>query len=278
MKIVFIADYFTDQVLGGGELNNEELIGLLAEDGHKVKKINSNLVTRGFIEDNKKNNFIIGNFIGLSQECIRSLYNKQYVIYEHDHKYINNRNPGVFEDFVAPKEALVNVEFYKNAKAVFCQSQFHLDIVKKNLNFDNLISLGGNLWSEDSLEYMAKQAAAPKTETYAIMDSPIEHKNTREAIMYCQYKKLPFKLIKSDSYKEFLKLMSEHKTFVFFPKTPETLSRVVVEARMMGMSVIVNKMIGATREPWYNLKGQELIGLMRDKKRNIKDVVVSTFQ
>lgn len=278
MKIVFIADYFTDQVLGGGELNNEELIGLLAQDGHEVKKINSNLVTRGFIEDNKKNSFIIGNFIGLSQECIRSLYDKQYVIYEHDHKYINNRNPGVFEDFVAPKEALVNVEFYKNAKAVFCQSQFHLDIVKKNLNFDNLISLGGNLWSEDSLEYMAKQAAAPKTETYAIMDSPIEHKNTREAIMYCQYKKFPFKLIKSDNYKEFLKLMSEHKTFVFFPKTPETLSRVVVEARMMGMSVIVNKMIGATREPWYSLKGQELIGLMRDKKRDIKDVVVDTFQ
>ena len=278
MKIVFIADFFTDQVLGGGELNNEELIDLLIQDDHQVKKVNSAIATRGFIEDNRDNYFIIGNFMNLSKECIASLYDKQYVIYEHDHKYINNRNPSVFKDFLAPKEALVNVEFYKKANAVLCQTQFHLDIVKKNLNFDNLISLGGNLWSEDSLEYMTKQAAAPKTETYAIMDSPIEHKNTREAIMYCQYKKFPFKLIKSDNYKEFLRLMSEHKTFVFFPKTPETLSRVVVEARMMGMSVIVNKMIGATREPWYNLKGQELIGLMRDKKRNIKDVVVSTFQ
>tara|TARA_R110000824_G_scaffold69939_2_gene179971 strand:- start:1287 stop:2123 length:837 start_codon:yes stop_codon:yes gene_type:complete len=278
VKIVFIADFFTDQVLGGGELNNEELIGLLVQDGHRVKKVNSAIATRGFIEDNMDNYFIIGNFINLSKECIASLYDKQYVIYEHDHKYINNRNPSVFKDFLAPKEALVNVEFYKKANAVLCQTQFHLDIVKKNLNLNNLISLGGNLWSEDSLDFMAAYAEAPKAETCAVMDSPIEHKNTREAVMYCRHKKLPYKLIKSENYKEFLKLMSEHKTFVFFPKTPETLSRVVVEARMMGMGVIVNKMIGATREPWYNLKGQELISLMRNKKSDIKDIVVGALQ
>jgi len=59
MKIVFIADFFTDQVLGGGELNNEELIGLLVQDGHQVKKVNSAIATRGFIEDNRDNYFII---------------------------------------------------------------------------------------------------------------------------------------------------------------------------------------------------------------------------
>ena len=54
MKIIFIADFFTDQVLGGGELNNEELIGLLAQDGHEVKKINSNLVKSKSLFLNKK--------------------------------------------------------------------------------------------------------------------------------------------------------------------------------------------------------------------------------
>ena len=39
MKIIFIADFFIDQVLGGGELNNEELIEMLIKDGHKVKKL-----------------------------------------------------------------------------------------------------------------------------------------------------------------------------------------------------------------------------------------------
>ena len=130
------------------------------------------------------------------------------------------------------------------------------------------------MWSESSLDFMTRCAEMPKAETCAIMDSPIEHKNTREAVMYCQYKKFPYKLIKSENYKEFLKLMSEHKTFVFFPKTPETLSRVVVEARMMGMSVVVNKMIGATREPWYAQKGLELIETIRKKRSDIKETIV----
>ena len=41
MEIIFIADFFADQILGGGELNNEELIKMLIADEHKVKKLNS---------------------------------------------------------------------------------------------------------------------------------------------------------------------------------------------------------------------------------------------
>ena len=37
---------------------------------------------------------------------------------------------------------------------------------------------------------------------------------------------------------------------------------------------IVNKMIGATREPWYELKGKDLIEYMRVKRKMIKDVVL----
>ena len=35
MKFVFIADFFADEVLGGGELNNEELIHILSSSGNK---------------------------------------------------------------------------------------------------------------------------------------------------------------------------------------------------------------------------------------------------
>lgn len=278
MKFVFVADFFANQILGGGELNNEELIKMLTKEDHKVIKINSHMVTKNFIEENKNNKFIVANFINLAHDCIIALYDKQYIIYEHDHKYLTTRNPGDFKDFLAPKEAIINYDFYKEANAVLCQSQFHLDIIKKNLNIDNLINLSGNLWSEDSLDFMTTRTETPKTESCVILDSSIGHKNTREAVMYCEYKKIPFKIIKSQNYKEFLHLMSEHKTFVFFPKTPETLSRTVVEARMMGLGVIVNKMIGAIGEPWYKLKGQELIDLMRNKRTEIKDTIVGTLQ
>jgi len=277
MKVVFIADFFAEDVLGGGELNNHELIEMLVKDGIPVKRVHSHLVTKNFIEQNKNSKFIVANFMNLLHESIAALYDKEYIIYEHDHKYLITRDPSPFKGFLAPKEFIINHEFYKKANAVLCQSQFHLDIVKKNLKINNLINLSGNLWSENSLNVMLNLSDLPKSEICAIMDSPIEHKNTREAIMYCQYKKKPFKLIESEDYEQFLRLMGENKTFVFFPKTPETLSRTVVEARMMGMSVIVNKMIGATGEPWYEKKGPDLIEFMRTKRIQIKETVMGTF-
>jgi hypothetical protein len=274
MKINFIADFFADQILGGGELNNEVLIDMLMSDGHKVNKLNSHDVTREFIENNKSDCFIVANFINLSKECITALYDKKYIIYEHDHKYLNNRDPGQFADFIAPKEMLVNIGFYKKAVAVLCQSQFHLDIVNKNLKNVNLVNLSGNLWSDSSLSCMQEIAGMAKKEMYAVMDSPIEHKGTPDAIAYCEFKKYPYTLIKNDSYEDFLSMLGQNSKFVFFPKTPETLSRVVVEARMMGMGVISNKMIGATKEEWYKMKGIDLIDVIRSKRYTIKDTVL----
>ena len=197
MKIAFVADFFANQVLGGGELNNEELIQLLSDDGHDVVKRNSHLLTRKFIKEHSDAKFIVANFMNLSKECIGALYDKKYIIYEHDHKYLINRNPAEFKNFIAPKDKLVNIGFYKKAAAVICQSQFHKDIIKSNLGLDNLISIGGNLWSTESLDLMSNMTEAEKTDTYAVLDSEIEHKNTQETIMYCEYKNLDYKLVKS---------------------------------------------------------------------------------
>ena len=94
MKIVFISDFFVEHILGGGELNDHELLTILQSKGHEVLKIQSHLVTKDFIED--KNNqgyyFIISNFINLSPPCRDMLAKCRYLIYEHDHKYLKSRN------------------------------------------------------------------------------------------------------------------------------------------------------------------------------------------
>jgi hypothetical protein len=277
MKIVFIADFFANQVLGGGELNNEELITMLRNDQHDVVKLNSHNVGVKNIEEYKNRKFIIANFVNLTKEVIYSLYDKKYIIYEHDHKYLTTRNPASFANFKAPKEYLVNLEFYKNAQAVLCQSQFHLDIIKLNTGLNNLINLSGNIWSIDSLNLMNSACENTKLDTYAIMDSPILHKNTGDAIKYCKVKNLLYNLIPNCDYKTFLNSLSKNKALVFFPKTPETLSRVVVEARMMNMGVIGNNLIGASRESWYNLKGVDLIETMRNKRHEIKAITIKAL-
>ena len=58
-KISFIADFFADQVNGGGELNNEEAILLLSKRGHHVERVHSQRVTPEYIQQNKDNRFLI---------------------------------------------------------------------------------------------------------------------------------------------------------------------------------------------------------------------------
>jgi len=110
------------------------------------------------------------------------------------------------------------------------------------------------------------------------MDSPIPHKNTAKAIAYCKHKKMPYELIKSADYHTFLDKLGNNDKLVFFPETPETLSRIVVECRMMGMHTITNKTIGALGEEWFDLKGSNLIAVMKEKRKTITKMVLDCFK
>jgi hypothetical protein len=270
-NIVFIADFFAEQVPGGGELNNSVLIDLLLSKGYEVRRINSHHVNH--LDILYADAIIVANFVNLSEENKREIQNKNYVIYEHDHKYLKNRNPGVYSDYQAPRDQIINKEFYRKAKAVFCQTDFHAQIVKKNLETDNVISLGGNLWSAGHLDLLEEMSKIEKIDECAIMSSPIPHKGTQEAISYCEAHGADYVLLRPSSPSTFLRELGRHKTLVFFPKTPETLSRVVVEARMMGMGTKTTKNIGAIHEPWFSKKGADLIEVMRRKREEIVDKV-----
>lgn len=272
--IVFIADFFVDEVLGGGELNNHELIELLRAKDHKVKIIKSDQVSPSYLSKIKASLFIVGNFIGLSEESKNELKTKNYVIYEHDHKYLRSRNPAHYNNFTAPPEELINVEFYERAQRIFCQSDFHHSIIHRNLKTDNIASVGGNLWSVESLNLLECLALAEKKDGCSVLSSSIPHKNTREAISYCEIKNLNYDLCASNDYESFLEQLSKNETLVFFPQTPETLSRIVVESRMMGMRVITNRLVGATQEKWFKLKGKDLIDVMRDRRHSIPQMVL----
>jgi hypothetical protein len=279
-KIIFVADFFAHEIPGGGELNNQELVKILKEKDNNVLEIKSQHVSPNFLkQQNKDTRFIIANFIGLSEINKQILQSdKDYIIYEHDHKYVKSRNPADYKDFIAPKTDIVNFDFYRKAKAVLCQSNFHAEIVRSNLNLDNIKSVSGNLWSTEILDFMRDISNETKNSTCAIMNSNNWHKNTSDAIKFCRFKGWDYDLIPNLNYKDFLSRMGKSKKFIFLPKTPETLSRIVVEARMMGLSVVTNNLVGAAKEDWYSLKGGELIDVMLDKRNKIPELVESVLK
>ena len=102
-KIVFISDFFLyDLPFGGGaEFNDEVLITQIEKKGTSVEKKRSRDVNIEFLKQlNEEVGIVLSNFAHLNEESKKYIEsNLNYIIYEHDHKYIIGRDPSKFAAF-----------------------------------------------------------------------------------------------------------------------------------------------------------------------------------
>jgi len=277
IKVMYVSDYFMRQVLGGAEICGKVLTSGLVALGFDVFSINSDKLTPEIIDQTKHIPKIIGNFSKLSEEAKKSLKGHKYVLYVHDHPYEKTRNPAKYPKCKVPGDKLVNVDFIDDAVRVFGQGRFHCRIMRRNLPNAVIESLGGNLWDDETLDFiirltfMQNRGIAVKTNRrVAIMKTKNWHKNVEGAIKYCHKNELEFGFIPYTSQKGFLSHLSKYGQFFFHPLTPETFSRITIEAKMLSVDVIINENVGAQYEPWFDeLNGNELVEFMREKRGEI---------
>lgn len=267
MNYLFIADsFYEDGHPGGAEACNKELINKLIQRGHNVFKVYSFFVSKAFLESIKDIDvIIIGNFLGLTAESKEYLAKTKYCLYEHDHKYLANRDPSVFPDYLAPKDVIINLDFYKNAYKVVAQSSRHVNIIKKNTGLQNVV-YGVNLWSEEEMQDLKDFCNNEKKHSAAIMDHIFVQKNKKGAVDYCEKNNIDYILIPNATpHREFCELLSQCRSFVFFPQVNETLSRVSIEAHCLNTELIVNNNISYLDEHWSSLRGKKLIEFLENQ-------------
>ena len=273
--IILIADVFVDAVpQGGAEIVNDLLAKSLRTKGFEVIEAESCRVDSAFIDSYKDCLFIIAGVMTLVQtpETIKSLLNTKYVIYEHDHKYLNDRNPAKFPNFKAPKNQLRFVKIYENAEAVICQSSMHQKILSLNLpNCKKVISAAGSIWSEEFIYFVnnSLKVKIRKNNKAAIIKSSNEIKGQAEAEQYCKNNNIEYDLISSPDPKNLFSTLRKYEYFVFFPKTPETFSRIFVEAKLAQCKIITNSLVGALNEKYTYTDPKILISELKDTKSRI---------
>jgi glycosyltransferase involved in cell wall biosynthesis len=280
--MIVIADYFASDVQGGGELCTEEIISFLQKkEDRLIRKHRSHEVTEQHIKGATK--VIVSNFINLPDKIKKMLIadspGREYFIIEHDHKYCKARNPLAYPGMIVPEQDLLHRGFYKNAKAVFCQSRAHAEILQKNLWIDNVVNLGCNLWSDTHLQQLEtlvsklENGEIKKTYSHAVMQSPNPIKGTKEAIELCRTKNIdPIKIIPQEQSK-FWNELALTQNLVFLPQTYETYCRVAIEAKILGCNLVSNKAIGAMSEPYWNQNNRELLETVKKKKTLVLELV-----
>ena len=290
-KILFIADlFFSDGFIGGAERCNDTLIKEFFNQKYNDYKdymfitMNCSKITPEIINKNLDSKFFICNFMTLSQECKDIFVNKKldYIIVEYDHKYIKSNDPSIYPNFLSNEEGLQNINFYKNAKAVLCQSTYACEILYKNLLLNNIINLKGNLWSEKdifSLRTTLKNSSTPENRKneWAVLNTNNKNKGVSSTINYCLINKIKYNFIGNSNYKDFIKEISESKGVIFFPKWVETFNRFLIEARALNCKVMTNKKVGCVRDNWMKYKGTDLLDqmeIMKDKIFQIYDDLI----
>ena len=280
--LLLISDfYLSDLPFGGGaEYNDQILHDLMLSKGIKINRKRSREVTQDYLISLKKDTkIIISNFIQLSEASKNYIINNfDYVVYEHDHKYLRRRIPSLFYGLKAPPSEIVNYDFYKSAKAVLAQSGFHKKIIELNIDIDNIINLSGNLWTDNDFKQFEKNLSIKKQNLCSVLHSSLINKGTKGAIEYCKKNKILYELIEDKDYYKFLEKMASNEKLIFLPTIPETLSRICVEAKMMGCSVITNGMVGAKYEDWYDLNGKELIDILKLKRNTIVKKTIEVLE
>ena len=273
-KIILVSDFFIDDFVGGAALNDEEIFVTLNKH-YDVQKIKSRYLYPGFIQENLDSFFIISNFFGIEPSIRQTIEdNCKYILYCHDYKFVHHTNPALYPNFIVPPNQLINISFHQKAKAIICQTAFQKNIYDKNLKFaEKTINFSGNLWSDTHLEFIQALSHNKKNNKYAVVDSPYPQKGTAQSIKFCQDNNLDFDVIKNPDYECFLQTLSEYSGLAFHPSTPETCCRLVLEAKMLGLEVETNQLIGASYEPWYEKNGLELINTMREKKENLLKII-----
>ena len=179
--VIFIADFFVNEIFGGGEIVNEEIIKGLEKNGYDVNRIKCERLSKNQELQNHK--LLIGNFVLMSEEMKEFITEKcNYSIIEHDHKYVSERDVTSYPHYIVSPNKLINRKFYKNAKFVYCQSKLHSDVVSKNIGLDNVVNLSTSIWSDEHLDIIEKSIGQNKIQRTAILNSSNPIKNTNLCI------------------------------------------------------------------------------------------------
>ena len=267
--IIYISDFFEDEIIGGAELSDGVLINYLKEEGHNVKTVKSQTFNPII---HKADTFIVSNFVGLSEQNKNWFISSRskYIIIERDQKYVRSRNTAMYNNFIAPPSEVVNQTFYRGADKVYCLTMHSANLILRHIDLTNVEPLGCTQFSQEQFDHIRSTYKETKNGKWCI----IPGKRSNKAIQLCETQKIPYDYLKNYKWKDLINVISEYEGIVFFSHAVETCCRLILEARMLGLKVKTDNRVGCTYEDWFGkYKGKELIDFLETKNFEILDKI-----
>lgn len=260
-QIVFVADMFASDYVGGAELTTEALI-----EGSplKIHRLRSREVTIEHLKQGVDKHWVFGNFSTLNPNLIPAFVaNVRYSILEYDYKYCSYRSPEKHEVEVGKPcdchEQAVGKHvsaFLHGAKSLWFMSE------KQKRKYTSLFPfldkttthVLSSVFSDKTLDDLRALRLQPYegSRTYwAMLASPSWVKGADVALEWCKQNAQAYSQIWDIPYENVLKTLRHAKGFVYLPAGGDTCPRMVIEAKLLGCELVLNDNVQHKDEEWF---------------------------
>lgn len=260
-QIVFVSDFFAEELIGGAELTSKALIDATDLEVFKLKSKDVSVET---LESGHKKHWIFGNFAGMDMKLIPTIVaNLNYSILEYDYKFCKYRS--IEKHAEAEKTEcdcheqmtgkLVSAFFY-GAKSLWFMSEeqqgryfSRFPFLKDRENwvlssvFDDAFFL--------TVKMLREKYANQERKGWLVLGSNSWIKGTVDALNWCKENNKEATLIQGWPYGKVLEEMAQAEGLVYLPKGGDTCPRLVIEAKLLGCKLELNDNVQHKDEEWF---------------------------
>ena len=261
-EIVFVADLFVEDYVGGAELTSEALI---KSSPFKVHKIHSKDVKIEHLSSAHDKYWIFGNFAQLDPQLIPSIAaNINYSILEYDYKYCKWRSPQKHElaeskpcDDAASIHGKMISAFMYGAKSLWWMSEAQMDHYHSLYPFlaEKPNTVLSSVFDDEffvALKFLRQSQEQETRKGWIVLGSTSWVKGADDAEEYCKSNNLDYEIVWNIPHADVLKKLSTAEGFVYLPKGWDTCPRMVIEAKLLGCKLITNDNVQHSKEIWFD--------------------------
>lgn len=259
-KVIFVADMFVQDYVGGAELTSEALI---AASPVEVFKLHSKHVTMELLREGADRFWVFGNFAELNPQLIPSIIgNLRYSILEYDYKFCRARSPekhfqvtGTPCDCPSQMNGKMISAFFYGAMGLWWMSEAQKDRYLTAFPFlaekDNVVL--SSVFDKVTLGKITalREGAPEERHGWIVLGSNSWIKGADDAEAWCKANGKDYEVIWNRPYDEVLERLSLAEGFVYLPKGGDTCPRMVIEAKLLGCKMQLNENVQHAKEEWF---------------------------
>ncbi len=266
-KVIFVADMFVEDYVGGAELTSQALID---SSPFEVFKLHSRDVNMELLRQGADRFWIFGNFCEMPAQLIPSIVgNLRYTILEYDYKFCRARSPekhlqstGTQCDCDQQMNGKMVSAFFYGSMGLWWMSEAQKERYFKLFPFlrekDNIVL--SSVFSAETLGLIkVLRTSQNSRKGWLTLGSNSWIKGADDAENWCKSNSKEYEVAWNVPYNELLTKLSQAEGFVYLPKGGDTCPRMVIEAKLLGCQLKLNQHVQMKDEEWFATDDLETI-------------------